>query len=632
VNVTQEAGAVRAAAWTHAFGFGLSAFVGSVLLLVLLTALAWKIERETISHADRVALTYRVLANLAEIRTESLQIELSTQNFRVTAEESFLKERDEARQRREVLIEETSPLVSDNPDQQARWTELRSVLRVRRALSDQVEQLRRTEGADAANAFVARSNLSATRNRLAELLAEMRSEELTLLAARVKRQTESRHSNEVAQVLVALAMLALIAAAFLLLRSNHRSILASRALAERATRARSEFLADMSHEIRTPLSAIVGLTHLLERAELSADARALVSRMRWASAGLTNLISEVLDVSKIDAGALVLETTKFDIATQLAEAMLAFAEQARAKGIEPALVLDDSLPKHVVGDPTRVGQIVNNLLSNALKFTEHGRISLEASARAVDEQSCLITISVRDTGVGIAPEAHAKIFDPFMQAEQSTTRRYGGTGLGLSIVRKLAELMEGKVEVSSEQGVGSCFRVTLKLGRVDYRESNALDAELATSSTSNTASNTMLAPVGATESGMLRSLLGLRVLVVDDNGINREVAERILSSEGAEVLTCKDGQQALDVVRADPSRFDVILMDVQMPILDGYETTRAIRTELGLSRLPIIAVTAGALVEERERALAAGMNDFVTKPLRPTELVQTLRGYLLPSH
>jgi signal transduction histidine kinase/ActR/RegA family two-component response regulator len=624
VSASQDTTLVRAAAPTNALGYGLSAFVGSVLLLILLMALSWKIENETIKHADQVAHTYRVLANLAQIRAESLQIEISTQNFRLTANEATLPERDAARERRSSLMEETARLVNDNPAQQTRWSELSGVIQSRQAVSRQVEQLRRTEGADAASSFIARSNLAATRSRLVEILAEMRSEEIALLEARVKRQVESRRFNDLTQLLVALAMLALIVAAFLLLRSNHRSMLASRELAERATRARTEFLANMSHEIRTPLNAIVGLTHVLDRTELPPDARALVGRMRWASAGLTDLISVVLDVSKIDAGALTLEATTFDIATLFAETMLAFAEQASEKGIAAEIALDESLPSMVIGDPVRIGQIINNLLSNALKFTEQGHISLQASSQVIDEKTCIVSFSVRDTGIGVAPESQSLIFEPFLQAESSTTRRYGGTGLGLSIVRRLSELMEGGVELTSERNVGSCFRVTLKLGRAHETELAALAAR----DTSGIAANAAVASTPlVTETKLQASqqpLAALRVLVVDDNSINREVAERILCREGAEVLTCKDGQQAVTAIRSDPHRFDVVLMDIQMPVLDGYEATRIIRNELGLAHLPIIAVTAGALAGERERALGSGMNDFVTKPLRPAELVRTL--------
>jgi signal transduction histidine kinase/ActR/RegA family two-component response regulator len=596
---------------SHSIEFGLTAFSLSMAMLIVLVGLAWKIEHEAMAHAERVSHTYLVLNRLSQIRAEALQIEYSTQNFRVTGDQSHLEERNLALKKREGLLADIQQLTLDNASQATRWTQLRKVIDERIEISKQVEATRKTEGGEAANRLAAQLPLRETRERMSALLNEMSAEEMRLLGVRMRDQETSQQRAKLAQIFAAVAMFVMIVVGVLLLRNNHRRILAAQHEAERATRAKSQFLANMSHEIRTPLAAVVGLSHLLDRAELSPDARSLVARIRWSSAQLTHLVSDVLDVSKIEAGALNLETMRFNLISLLDDAVTSIASQAAVKNVATRINIEPNVPKYVLGDPTRIGQIVGNLLSNAVKFTERGAVVVNAAMVSRQDDIATVQIVVSDTGIGIAPEVQQKLFDPFTQAESSTTRRFGGTGLGLSIVRELVHLMNGSIELSSNVGAGSRFTVKLPLKIADENPVTQAPS---------------LSAIGAAASNEqdVRSLEGLQVLVVDDNGINREVAERILSSEGAQVVTCNDGQQAVERLRIEPHRFDAVLMDVQMPIMDGCEATQAIRSELGLTRLPIVAVTAGALVEERERALAAGMTDFVTKPLSPSALVKII--------
>jgi PAS domain S-box-containing protein len=374
--------------------------------------------------------------------------------------------------------------------------------------------------------------------------------------------------------------------------------------AEEANCAKSEFLANMSHEIRTPMNAVIGLSYLLGRTKLSADQSSFLAKINLASKSLLSVINDVLDLSKIEAGELLLECVAFRPRELLLEVADVMTVNADAKGIAFKLSLPDDLPAALEGDATRLTQILTNLLSNAIKFTEVGGVEL--SVHRLPAKSALIGLCfvVKDTGIGIAADVQARLFSPFMQADASITRRYGGTGLGLSIVKHMAKLLGGDVVVASTPGVGSEFRVTL-----DF-----------TPGPLEVPSNV---PASAAATGE-RSLAGVRVLAVDDSDINLDVAKRILELQGAHVSLAGNGQEAFERLRAEPAAFDVVLMDVQMPVLDGHAATRRIRVELGMVDLPIIALTAGALSRERPKALAAGMNDFITKPFDPEGLVRNV--------
>jgi PAS domain S-box-containing protein len=392
-------------------------------------------------------------------------------------------------------------------------------------------------------------------------------------------------------------------------RQTAQALARARDDAEAANRAKSAFLANTSHEIRTPLNGLLGLLQLLRQPGLAPDLqRRYIEQMADSAQALSAIISDILDVSKIEAGKLHIETVPFDLRALLATLHQAYGTLADVRGLSLQLAIGHDVPEHVLGDPVRLRQILGNYLANALKFTAQGRLRLVV--RAPTEG--LLRFEVHDTGAGIAAEAQAQLFRPFTQADQSTTRRHGGTGLGLSICHQLAALMGGSVGVISQPGRGSCFWAELPLPGTQPQPQNSGFGGLAEAD----------------------ALAGARVLMVEDNPVNMLIASALLSQWGVQVTEAIDGRQAIEAVQqaaADGQPFQAVLMDVQMPEMSGHEVTRVLRRSHSPQALPIIALTAAALVSERDEALQAGMNDFLTKPIDADRLRQSLGKALATS-
>jgi signal transduction histidine kinase/CheY-like chemotaxis protein len=385
---------------------------------------------------------------------------------------------------------------------------------------------------------------------------------------------------------------------------------------ERASQAKSEFLATMSHEIRTPLNGVIGMTSLLRDTPLTAQQQGYVGTIQTSGETLLTLINDILDLSKIEAGQLTLERRSFDPRHLVEEVVAPFRGQAQARGLELRAQVDPAVPSVLVGDAGRLQQVLTNLVGNALKFTAQGAVEVWVAVVEESAEHVLLRIAVRDTGIGIAPEVQARLFAPFTQADASTTRRYGGTGLGLAISKRLVERMDGAIGVQSAVGQGSTFWVTLPLARGAAGDVPPADwVELGPE-----------APAPRAAKSGRRGC----ILVAEDNAINRLVAVGLLESLGYAVETAEDGRQAVEAVGREA--YDLVLMDVHMPELDGFAATAAIRRREraagGGRHLPIVALTADALAGDAEKSLAAGMDDHLTKPLTRERLASVVERWV----
>ncbi|MDN3579832.1 ATP-binding protein [Mucilaginibacter flavus] len=384
------------------------------------------------------------------------------------------------------------------------------------------------------------------------------------------------------------------------------ALIHSKELAEKAAMAKAQFLSIMSHEIRTPMNAVIGFTHLLIHQDPKPEQEEFLGFLKFSAENLLVLINDILDFSKIEAGKVEFESVDFSVTDLIKNIRLSLLQKANEKNIQIKLMMDQDLPNALIGDPVRLGQILTNLISNAVKFTHKGKVTITASLIHSNEDTSAIDFEIADTGIGIMPDKIEHIFESFSQASSDTTRKYGGTGLGLTITKRLLQLLGSDIHLKSEYGKGSVFSFNLTFKNSKKRLSSTSDSD---------------------EFYALKSLKGTRLLIAEDNQINVILAKQFMKQWEVECDVAENGEIALMLVKTHD--YDMILMDLQMPEMDGYQTTSAIRELPGdkYKNLPIIALTASAMLDIQDMAFTVGMNDYISKPFNPNELHRKIALY-----
>jgi len=401
--------------------------------------------------------------------------------------------------------------------------------------------------------------------------------------------------------------------AHMLRKQLHDELQLAREEAETASRIKAEFLANMSHEIRTPMNGIIGMTHLALQTSLNEKQHDYVNKAHVSAKNLLGILNDILDFSKIEAGKMEIENEPFEIKEMLEHTVLPIKSNANAKGVALTQNIAADVPQTLCGDSLRLSQVLINLAGNAVKFCESGgKVDIDVCLKEQNEKEVVLLFSVKDTGIGMTPEQQSKLFKAFSQADSSVTRKFGGTGLGLIISKNLIDMMGGEIWLESEQGIGTNFEFVVRLQKLN-EENNDVAAKQA-SSEENLAE-------------IMKWLWGRRVMLVEDNEINMEIVLALLEEAGIVVTTAENGKQALELLAQDDN-YDLLLMDCQMPVMDGYEATRNIRLHPKYYQLPVIALTANVMKEDIEKVLQVGMNAHIPKPIDPHVMFSTMAKYL----
>jgi signal transduction histidine kinase/DNA-binding NarL/FixJ family response regulator len=583
-------------------------FLAGVALIVFIQFISGKNINRLIQGNKQLLAEINIQNDLRKLETDVLTVESDIRGMVITNDTTRLT--DVQKKFRNIETElaliqhELKGRTSKN-----QIDSLQSLVRSKIAFSYQILNAYALNGKDGAEAVINTERGKLLRDNINNLISDLdriRQNELKSIISSI--ENTGNRARLMGFILAAIACLASIFTFLYLLnkgRQQQRMILALNASEKKIreiAQIKEQFLANMSHEIRTPMNAILGFTNLLKKSKLDSHQHQYVEYIYSSGENLLTLINDILDLSKIEAGMMNIETSPFSLNGLVSSVEIMFRDKAKVKGLDLKVNIESHIPDTLSGDAVRLTQILINLLSNAIKFTEKGFVQMNVKEMKQSAEEVELAFSVQDSGVGIVPDMRQSIFDRFQQADAETTRRFGGTGLGLSIVKQLVDLQKGSIQVNSEAGKGSEFIVTLTFKILHDNEASFVISDdvphLAVS--------------------------GQRILVAEDNIMNQQLIRHLMKQWNINYVLANNGKEAIEALKR--GSFSLILMDIQMPEMDGYTATLAIRNELE-DDIPIIAMTAHAMVGERERCLGYGMNDYISKPVKEAELYNILQTY-----
>lgn len=554
--------------------------------------------------------------SLRRLETNILLVESNIRGTVITNNATHLNLVDRNNREIEQELKRLQQLLANNTAQNE-FKRLSFLTSQKTEFNKQVLNVFYSKGRDSASALINTNRGKGLRDSIIRIIVQLennRSEKFRTAMASI--ESTGKTARAWGFFITAIALVALMLSFWFVINQGRQQQRMIRALNESEKRTKDlanmqeQFLANMSHEIRTPMNSILGFTNLLKRTDLNPMQREYIQNIHSAGENLLTLVNDILDLSKIEAGMMHLEETRFSLRSMVSSVGAMFIEKIREKDLKFDVHIDKDVPDILAGDAVRLTQILVNLVSNAVKFTDEGEISIHVKLLSSTEKDATIGICIKDTGIGIAPEKQASVFERFHQAELETTRRFGGTGLGLSIVKQLVEMMNGAMRLKSELNKGSEFTVELpyKLPDVDQLFSEAL-----------------------AEQEEQVPLQKIKILIAEDNQMNQQLVRHLMKSWSMDYILVSTGAEAVEELKKN--FYSIVLMDIQMPDMDGYTATSVIRKEMKLD-VPIIAMTAHAMVGEKEKCLQLGMNDYVSKPIKETVLYNIIARHAqhIPEH